>query len=182
LFHGLAITRFPSRFSRARARQVAERHDKRRRGKNERETVAACGKAPATERTIYDVSPGNTLIPSVASSPFPLPAVTRYCTLLSYRGRYEAFASASGPRDATRLYPQRYARSIDRSPRRKRRSERSSKQRAWSGIVASRSLEYHSSTRLSRDLWRLCCNTGSMPRDRLKRIRTLRRTEECPCG
>jgi len=139
LFHGLAITRFPSRFSRARARQVAERHDKRRRGKNERETVAACGKAPATERTIYDVSPGNTLIPSVASSPFPLPAVTRYCTLLSYRGRYEAFASASGPRDATRLYPQRYARSIDRSPRRKRRSERSSKQRAWSGIVASRS-------------------------------------------
>jgi len=46
----------------------------------------------------------------------------------------------------------------------------------------NRGLEYHSSTRLSRDLWRLCCNTGSMPRDRLKRIRTLRRTEECPCG
>jgi len=130
---------------------VAEKHDKRRRRKNERETVAACGKAPATERAIYDVSPGNTLIPSVCPlplhpSPRPRPsAATQYCTLLSYRGRYEALASARAgadprpaecKRDKSRLSTK--MNSVDRPPRHKRRSEKSSSERASSGIVASR--------------------------------------------
>lgn len=66
LFHELAIMWFFSDFFRFRTRQrkkdEAARKERERRWYGSR----ACGKAPTTERTIYDVSPRNTLISNVS--------------------------------------------------------------------------------------------------------------------